>query len=106
MQEPDLEHADIADRTRAELHAPYERQLAPLGRLAIAALSPKDGEFILDIGCGTGQTSVDLGEKVGSKGKVLGIDRAPAVLEVATKKAKSCGQVRFVQADAQVFPFY
>src|SRR5258706_5573605 len=105
MQDCDLKHADLADRTRAELHAPYERQLAPLGHRAMAALSPKLGEYILDIGCGTGQTSVELGEKVGSEGEVLGIDPAPAVLKVAMEKAKRCTQVRFVQADAQVFPF-
>ena len=105
MRERDLKHADLADRTRAELHAPYERQLAPLGHRAMSALSLQRGDYILDIGCGTGQTSVELGEKVGSEGKILGIDLAPAVLEVARERAKRCAQVRFVQADAQVFPF-
>lgn len=105
MQERDLKHADLADRTRAELHVPYERQLAPLGYRAMSALSPKRGEYILDIGCGTGQTSVELGRKVGSEGRVLGIDLAPAVLGIAMERAKNCAQVRFVQADAQVFPF-
>jgi SAM-dependent methyltransferase len=97
--------ADLADRTRAELHAPYERQLAPLGHRAMSALSPKHGKHILDIGCGTGQTSVELGELVGPEGEVLGVDLAPAVLEVALGKAKGLAQVRFIQADAQVFPF-
>ena len=105
MEERTLNRADLADRTRAELHAPYERQLAPLGHRAMSELSPNLGEYILDIGCGTGQTSVELGEKVGSTGEVLGIDVAPAVLEVAAEKAKSCARVRFVQADAQVYPF-
>jgi SAM-dependent methyltransferase len=105
MQERALNHADLADRTRAELHVPYERQLAPLGQRAMSALSPKRGERILDIGCGTGQTSVELGEQVGSEGEVLGIDVGAAVLDVATEKAKRCAQVRFVHADAQVFSF-
>jgi SAM-dependent methyltransferase len=105
MQERDLTHVDLADRTRAELHAPYEMQFAPLGHRAISALSPKAGEYILDIGCGTGQTSVDLGKKIGSQGKILGIDLGPAVLKVATEKARNYTQVRFVQADAQIFHF-
>lgn len=71
----------------------------------MSALSPKRGDYILDIGCGSGQTSIELGEKVGSEGGVLGIDLAPAVLEVARASAKKYAQVRFVQADAQVFPF-
>jgi SAM-dependent methyltransferase len=105
MPKRGLEPADLADRTRAELHVPYERQLAPLGHRAMSALSPKPGDYILDVGCGTGQTSVELGEKVGSEGQVLGIDCAPAVLAVAMEKAKRYGWVRFVRADAQVFPF-
>lgn len=98
-------HTNLADRTRAELHAIYERQLAPLGHRAMLALSPKRGDYILDIGCGTGQTSVELGAKVGPEGRVLGVDLAPIVLEVAMEKARKFAQVSFVQADAQVFSF-
>jgi SAM-dependent methyltransferase len=108
MSEPnaaDLERADLAGRTRAELHEPLEKQLAPLGHRAMRALSAGPGERILDIGCGTGQTSVELGHIVGSGGEVLGIDLSAVVLETATGKAGNCAQVRFVRGDAQVFPF-
>jgi ubiquinone/menaquinone biosynthesis C-methylase UbiE len=71
----------------------------------MVALSLKGGGRVLDIGCGTGQTSIELGEQVRPEGGVLGIDLGPAVLEVAKWKAKGCAQVQFVQADAQVFPF-
>lgn len=100
----DLDLADLAGRTKAEVHEPLEKQLAPLGHRAMVALSARPGEHILDIGCGTGQTSVELGRIVGSGGKVLGIDLSAAVLETATKKSANCPQVRFVQGDAQVFP--
>src|SRR5262245_16382712 len=106
IADPDLEWAeDLAGRTRAELHEPLEKQLAPLGRRAMSALSAKYGERILDLGCGTGQTSVELARIVGSEGQVLGIDRSAAVLQIARVKAKDCAQVRFVQADAHVFSF-
>src|SRR2546421_10888479 len=43
----------------AEVREPLERQLAPLGRHALAALAPRPGESIVDIGCGGGETGVD-----------------------------------------------
>src|SRR5512140_837038 len=90
----DSDLADLAGRTKAEVHEPLEKQLAPLGHRALVALSAGPGEHILDVGCGTGQTSVELGRIVGSGGKVLGIDLSAAVLETATKKSANCPQVR------------
>ena len=100
-----LEIADLAGRARAELDEPYDAQLAPLGHRALSALSVRPGEYILDIGCGTGRTSAELGLMVGSGGRVLGVDLSAVVLEAAIERGKSSAQVRFVQADAQVFPF-
>jgi SAM-dependent methyltransferase len=108
MSEPsaaNLERDDLAGRTRAEVHEPLEKQLAPLGHRAMLSLSAGRGERILDVGCGTGQTSGELGLIVGPGGEVLGIDLSAAVLETATRTAGNCAQVRFVQGDAQVFPF-
>ena len=101
----DSNFADLAGRTQADLQEPLNKQLAPLGHRAMAALAVRPGERILDIGCGTGQTSVELGQIVGSGGEVFGIDLSPAALEAAQKKAADFPQVRFVQGDAQVFPF-
>jgi SAM-dependent methyltransferase len=101
----DSNFADLAGRTQADLQEPLNKQLAPLGHRAMAALAVRPGERILDIGCGTGQTSAELGQIVGSGGEVFGIDLSPAALEAAKKKAAEFPQVRFVQGDAQVFPF-
>ena len=46
--------------TWAALQAPLDRQLAPLGHAGMAALAPRAGEQILDIGSGSGDTSLDL----------------------------------------------
>ncbi len=89
----------------AQVSAPLELQLAPLGRRALAALAPRPGERVLDIGCGGGETAVDLARAVGPDGAVLGVDRSAAVLAYARRTAQSCRNVRFVEADAQVFPF-
>ena len=82
-----------------------ELQLAPLGRRGLAALAPHPGERVLDIGCGGGETALDLARAVAPDGTVVGIDLSAAVLAVVRCPAKGCERVRFVQADAQVFPF-
>jgi len=48
-------------------------------------LEPKEGEKILDIGSGSGWTSVLLGEIVGEKGKVIAIDIVPELVEFGKK---------------------
>jgi SAM-dependent methyltransferase len=89
----------------AEVREPLERQLAPLGRRALAALAPRPGENILDIGCGSGATALDLARAVAPLGTVVGIDLSVAVLTFAQRAAKGYERVRFLQGDAQVFPF-
>ena len=89
----------------AEVREPLELQLAPLGRRALTALAPHPGESVLDIGCGGGETALALARAVAPDGTVVGIDLSAAVLAFAERAAKGCARVRFVRADAQVFPF-
>jgi SAM-dependent methyltransferase len=98
--------SDIAaDRARVEVQEALDRQLAPLGMRAMAALSPMPGERVADIGCGTGQTSLDLAKAVGTSGMVLGIDVSALALATAQHRGRHCPQLKFVQHDAQVYPF-
>jgi SAM-dependent methyltransferase len=89
----------------AEVREPLERQLAPLGQRGLEALAARPGENVLDIGCGAGEATLDLARAVAPDGTVVGIDLSAAVLAFAERSAKGCERVRFVQADAQVFPF-
>jgi SAM-dependent methyltransferase len=89
----------------AEVRKPLERQLAPLGQRALAALAPRPGESVLDIGCGGGATALELAQAVAPDGTVMGVDLSAAVLTFAQRAAKGCERVRFVQADAEIFPF-
>src|SRR5258707_8181000 len=89
----------------AEVREPLELQLAPVGRPGLAALAPHPGESVLDIGCGGGETALDLVRAVAPDGTVVGIDLSAAVLAFAQRAAQGCERVRFVQADAEVFPF-
>ena len=46
-------------------------------------LKPQTGESILDLGCGTGRTSMVLASRVGPSGRILGIDPQKNRVEVA-----------------------
>ena len=93
---------DRAGRIWAELSDATDRQLDPLGQMAIACLAPKPGETVLDVGCGAGQTSLELGAAVGPSGRVLGVDISEALLARAQQRASAAGasNVTFLRADA------
>jgi 2-polyprenyl-3-methyl-5-hydroxy-6-metoxy-1,4-benzoquinol methylase len=61
----------------------------------------KEGMTILDVGCGTGNMSLWMAEKVGPKGQVIGIDASAEQIEVSKARAKSMGleNIRFVHLD-------
>jgi SAM-dependent methyltransferase len=63
-------------------------------------------EQVLDIGCGTGQTSRDAARAAAS-GAVLGIDLSSQMIDLAQRLAAAEGvaNARFVIGDAQIYSF-
>ena len=98
---------DQAGHSWAELQLQLDAQIAPLGARAIEALAPREGEHILDIGCGCGDTTLQLARQVGPNGAVCGVDLSAPMLEVAQRRAVDAGLpgVSFQRADAQVARF-
>jgi SAM-dependent methyltransferase len=92
-----------AGQAWVESQAQLDRQLAVVGREAQRALAPVGGERILDIGCGCGETTLQLAAQVGSAGAVLGVDISEPMLEVARRRPTPEGSARpeFRMADAQ-----
>jgi len=91
--------------TWADLQAPLDRQLGPLMLRAIDALKPRPGERVLDVGCGAGASTLELADAVGMSGKVVGVDISRTLLDVANRRADNLVGVRFLEGDAQTFPF-
>jgi arsenite methyltransferase len=56
-------------------------------RATLAALEPRNGERVLDIGCGPGYLASEIAELVGPEGFVQGVDPSPSMLELAAKRA-------------------
>lgn len=94
---------DAAGRTWADLQDRIDRQIRPLGLAAIDLLAPAPGETLLDVGCGCGDTSLELARRVGAEGEVLGLDISAPMLDVARRRAKEDGArgLEFREADAQ-----
>jgi len=92
-----------AGDTWAKLQELLDRQIAPLGHEALRVLAPVDGEQVIDIGCGCGETSVDLAARVGSAGRVVGIDISRPMLSVARRRPLPPGVARpdFREVEAQ-----
>ena len=93
--------AQLAAQAWSEVCELVDLQLSPLGLRAIEVLSPTPGEAIVDVGCGAGQSVLQLAQRVGPQGRVIGIDIAPLLLDVARRRADGLPQVSFVEADAQ-----
>ena len=73
------------------------------GAAAIEALDPTPGTRVLDVGCGSGPTTIELARRVAPGGSVLGIDIAPSMIEAARERARGEGVdgAEFRVADAQ-----
>ena len=84
-----------------------EAAVASLGERAIAAAEVRAGERIIDIGCGTGPTTLALARAASPGGSVLGCDLAGVLTDEAWRRALTAGvtNVRFVVGDASTYAF-
>ncbi len=76
-------------------------------RIPLEQLAVSPGSQILDVGCGWGDTAIELARKTGPRGEVLGLDCVEQFLEDARHRAQASGatNVHFVTADVERYPF-
>jgi SAM-dependent methyltransferase len=84
-----------------------DTQINQPGLAAMQRADVKPGEQVLDVGCGCGQTSLQLAERVGSHGSVVGIDISRPMLARARERQHELGvrNLAFLCADAQTYQF-
>jgi SAM-dependent methyltransferase len=92
-----------AGETWVRYQEQLDRQIEPLGAAALLAVAPAIGERILDIGCGCGQTTLELAARVGPGGGVDGVDISRPMLAVARRRPlpRGAAAVQFREVDAQ-----
>jgi SAM-dependent methyltransferase len=80
---------------------------APFGAAMLAAARLQTGEYVLDIGCGNGSTTIEAARRVAPGGKSVGVDISAPLVDSARERAAEAGvhNIEFLQADAQLHPF-
>lgn len=75
--------------------------------VSLGAASAKQGEHVIDIGCGTGDTLLAFARAVGPSGAALGVDVSVPMLEFARHRAAEAGlaNVTCALADATTYAF-
>lgn len=81
-----------------------DTMLAPVSAALAVAAAAKPGEHVIDVGCGCGSTTLDLGRAVGPTGRVLGLDVSAEMLTNARTRLNG-EPVSFVLGDATVYDF-
>jgi ubiquinone/menaquinone biosynthesis C-methylase UbiE len=71
----------------------------------LRALELKEGEQVLDIGCGPGLLAHDIAASVGRTGRVCGIDISEDMLAMSRKRCAEQSWTEFQNADATKLPY-
>jgi SAM-dependent methyltransferase len=84
----------------------HEQMLGRLRARLLAAAAIQDGEYVLDVGCGCGETTI-LAARAAGSGHALGADFSRIQVAEARRLAAAAGvaNARFEVADVQVHPF-
>ena len=84
-----------------------ERRNGEVNGLLLRYLRLKGGEQVLEIGCGTGATTVPVAEALGPSGAVVAADISGPMLAAARRTVAEAGvhNVTLVEADAQTHAF-
>ena len=72
--------------------------LGPILQATLEREQLRQGESVVDIGCGTGASSIALAERVGPSGEELGIDVSAPMLTRAAERVPPSAAVPFVRA--------
>ncbi|BEL04361.1 class I SAM-dependent methyltransferase [Actinoplanes sichuanensis] len=89
----------------ADSQALIDELFRPIERLLVEHVPPG---HVLDVGCGTGSTTVAAVQRLGTAGRATGIDISAPMLAAARARADRAGvagQTGFVEADAQDHAF-
>ena len=77
-------------------------------KLAARICLEKNPQCILDVGCGTGDLSINIAKLAPEETKITGLDYSQPMLDIAKQKAEKAGvagRISFTAGDASQLPF-
>ena len=88
-------------------HERADRAFGGLGMAAMEVAAPQQSENVLDIGCGSGTTVLQLAARVGSSGYVLGADISAQCVARARERFAAAGlaNAEVIETDVATHPF-
>ena len=90
----------------AQAQAKRDRDHAPMTEAVLKLAAAAPGEHALDIGCGSGTTTLRLAKAVSPAGSVTGVDLSGPMLAVARGRATESGsKAQFIEGDVTDYPF-
>lgn len=89
-----------------EAQATLDAMFAPFENLLVGEVSASGARRVLDVGCGTGATTLAVARHLGPEGRVLGIDLSAPMIALARERGRREGSgAEFVVGDAAAHPF-
>jgi SAM-dependent methyltransferase len=83
-----------------------DRMYQPFNDRLVDVVTARGARRVLDLGCGTGSTTLDVARRLDNTGHCTGVDISRPMLELARRRAAEQGvAARFLEADAQVHAF-
>lgn len=95
-----------AGRAWVDQQALLDQVLKPLEDRLVDEVRAAGGLRVLDVGCGTGSTTLAVARLLGDKGHCIGADISEPMISLAKARAKQeRSPAGFICADLQVYPF-
>jgi SAM-dependent methyltransferase len=96
----------VAGRAWVDTQRSLDRLFQPFEDLLVEQVVERGAQRVLDIGCGTGSTTLAIARRVGANGRVVGVDISEPMIALARERATlETTAPQFVCGDAQTYAF-
>ena len=96
----------LAGRAWVEAQELLDQMFKPLEDLLVEAVFAGSEHRVLDVGCGTGSTTLAIARRLGAKGRCIGIDISEPMLTAGQARAeRESTRASFIRANAQDHAF-
>jgi SAM-dependent methyltransferase len=96
----------LGGRAWVEAQELLDQMFKPLEDLLVEAVFAESGSRVLDVGCGTGSTTLAVARLLGAKGRCVGIDISDPMIAAARARAeRERTPAGFIRANAQTHAF-